>query len=122
MEIYYQICNRISSGTIFESPSGRSEFKWIHSDPLRVMLEVGPKKTIITIPSHCFQELADFLKGREWVEIRAIHGTPRLGSVDELLQKCAGRSVASYVIPIFKRAGFVEVSRKKPMRVRWKID
>ena len=122
MDIYYEICNRISLGTIFETPSGRSEFKWIHSDLLCVMLEVGSKKIIITIPSHCFQKLADFLKGREWVEIGATHGTPPSGSVDELLQKCAGRSVASYMIPIFERVGFVEVSRKRPMRVRWKID
>ena len=121
-EYYFGICNRIRIGTVLKTPSGRSSFKWVHSEPLSVILEVGSRKTLISIPASCFEELPNFLKGKGWVRIGATHGTPPQGSVDEFLQRyTSGTSVASYVIPIFEKAGYVEVLRERPMRVRWRI-
>jgi len=120
MDEYFEISSRIPPGTILKTPSGRSEFKWVHSDILRVILEVGKKKIWLTIPSSCFEKLPGFLRGKGWVRIGATHGVPSPNTVDAFLQQYTnGTSVASYVIPIFEKVNMIKVLRKQPMRVRW---
>ena len=120
MDAYYEICDRIAPGTIIKTPSGRSEFKWVHSDILSVIIEVGKKENWLTIPSSCFEKLPGFLRGKCWVRIGATHGIPPENSVDAFLQQfTSGTSVASYVVPIFEKVGMIEILRRRPMRVRW---
>ena len=120
MSTFQEIRNKILVGTLFSTPSGRSTFFWSKSDELKVQIKIGSKKTLLTIPSDCFDKLPEFIMNKEWVLIGATHGTPPKGSVDEFLQQFShGTSVASYVVPIFEKMGIIEVSKNQPKKIHW---
>jgi hypothetical protein len=120
MFIFNIIFNKVSPGSVFQTPSGRSSYTYRKSNRSKVYLEVGTSGTIISIPSQCFDNLPEYLDGKGWVRIGATHGIPPRGSIDEYLQQLTGGlSVASYVLPILEELDIIEIQKTRPMRARY---
>ena len=122
MSIIVKITRGIPVGSLIKTPSGRSQFEVYHIDPDRVMIRVGKRGYILTIPASCFEGVPDFLRGKGWIRIGAIHNAALEGTFDEYVQRSThGTSAASYVAPILERIGIIEIDRKRPARIRLKM-
>ena len=109
----------LSPGSILKTPSGRATFRIekCSRDGIRVI--VGEKGWPINVPAECWEGISDFLRGRGWVKIGAIHErNPEPGSLDQYVQQFTyGRSAASYVAPILERAGLIKIDRGRPNKI-----
>ncbi len=114
-----EISSRIRIGSQLATPSGRARFEVYQNDGERVRIRTLRTNAIISIPYTCFEEALNFLEGKGWVNIGAIHGQPGVRSLDECLQNLThGKSIASYVATILETASFVEINRKYPAKIR----
>ena len=103
-----------------ETPSGR-QFKVTYIDSEKVIVVTGKKLTKMKIPASALEDVSDFLKGRGWVKIGAIHEISDEVSLDSFLKRFThGTSIASYVAPMLELAGIVEIDRRRPARIRLK--
>lgn len=119
MSAIIEITRKIRIGEVLQTPSGRARFEVYHIDPDRVMIRVGRKETLLTIPSSCFDAARDYLKGKGWVRIGAVHGVADDRTLERCLQRFThGTSAASYVAPILEKSGIFEIDRRRPARIR----
>jgi len=119
MRVMGKILRRIAPGTELKTPSRRVPFIVEKVDLGGVTLRVGRTGTKISIPAECWEGIPDFLRGKGWVLIGAVHGKPHKGSLEDYLQRFThGTSVASYVVPILEKASIVQVDRRRPGKVR----
>ena len=121
MSIIIKITQKIPVNSVIETPSGRSQFKIYHIDADRVMIQIGKKGNVLTIPASCFEEALGFLRGKGWIRIGAVHDVAHKGAFDEYVQRFThGTSAASYVAPILEKIGVVDIDRKRPAKIRLK--
>ena len=110
----------LSPVSVLNTPSGRSIFEIQERTQSGVRVIVGKqKKWRIHIPAECWEGIPNFLRGRSWVLIGAVHeGNPKPGSLDSYVQRFThGTSAASYVAPILEKAGIVKIDRGRPNKV-----
>ena len=117
-DIMISITTKISPGMKISTPSGRAEFEIYHIDALRVIILVGKKRSPIKIPAQCFEDIPQFLTGKGWVRIGAIHETIQEHTLDTFVKQYTRRSTASYIAPILEKAKIIEIDRNIPAKVR----
>jgi len=118
-DVMIEITKSIPPGTELKTPSGRSRFVFYHIDPDRILLQVGAKQTILTIPASCVENLSDFLRGKGWIKIGALHSESDEETLDTFIKHYThGTSAASYVAPILEKSKIIEISRGRPAKVK----
>ena len=120
MSIMIRITQKIPRNTILTTPSGRAFFAFYHIDGEKVIIKTNGG-TYIKLPSSCFEETPNFLRGRGWVKIGASHTAPNSSNRtfdDFLKNRCQGVSTASYVATILEKADIVEIERGRPAKIR----
>ena len=101
-----------------ETPSGK-QFEVIHIDGERVLIETGKKPSELKIPVSALEEAPDFLRGKDWVRIGAVHEISDELSLDTFLKRFShGTSLASYVAPLLELAEIAEIDRNRPAKIR----
>ena len=120
MNTMTQIKNQIPNGTELRTPSERASFTIEFITLQMAVILVGKqRKTVIEIPSECFETVIQALPHDSWMLIGATHGTPDPDTLDYFVQKFTnGVSAASYVAPILVEAKLAKIDPKKPARIQ----
>ena len=123
MSIIIKISNKIPCFPFTLKTSSGKQFKVIHIDGEKVLIETGKKPSTLKIPASSLEEAPDFLKGKGWVRIGAVHEISDDLSLDTFLKRfCHGTSLASYVAPLLELAEIAEIDRDRPARIRLKAS
>ena len=105
-----------------ETSSGK-QFKVIHIDGEKVLIETGKKPSTLKIPASALEEAPDFLRGKDWIRIGAVHEISDELSLDTFLKRFSrGTSLASYVAPLLELAKIAEIDRNRPAKIRLKAS
>jgi hypothetical protein len=72
------------------------------------------------IPADCWNGITTFLRGKGWVEIGAVHGLSRPGTLEAYIDNFISRSASNYVAAVLEHVGLVEIDRQRPSKVRLK--
>ena len=105
---------------LLETPSGK-HFKIIHIDGEKVLIETGKKPSVLKIPAPALDEAPDFLRGKSWVRIAAVHEISNDLSLDAFLKRFShGTSLASYVAPLLELGEIASIDRRRPAKIRLK--
>ena len=108
---------KITSGQVLYTPIQKKPFK-IHSiSPSGITLILG-KKWKTPIPAACWNGIPNYLKGKDWVEIGAIHGISKPGTLENYIDGFIPRSAGNYVASILEHVGLVKIDRNLPSKVR----
>ena len=118
MSVFEKIRRSIQPGEIFCTPSEEVPFSVETIDADNVTFRVGEGKWKIKVPTECWEGIPDYLRGRGWVRIGAVHDTADEGTLEAYLDKYVQSSSSSYVVPILEHIGIVEVRRSRPAEVR----
>jgi hypothetical protein len=120
MSIIISVTQRIPSGSILSTPSGKSHFEVAHVDAEKILVKTS-NNNFITIISSSLQDTPKFLQGKGWVKIGASHSTTEasISTFDDFLKTYnSGVSTASYVVSILEKIGIIEVNRVRPAKIR----
>jgi len=119
MSVMIKITQKISSSRYsLETPSGK-QFKVVHIDGEKVLIETGRKPTTLKIPASALEKSPNFLRGKGWVRIGSVHELSNETSLDTFLKKFShGTSLASYVAPLLELAEIAEIDRSRPAKIR----
>ena len=121
MSILEKIKRNISPKTVLYTPSRRFPFTVEKVDAEGVTFRVGAGKWKITVPAECLEGVPNYLKGRGWVKIGAVHGTADKGTLEAYLDKYVLRSSSSYVVPLLDQIGVVKVQHSRPAKIKLSI-
>jgi len=114
-----KITNKIPCFPFTLKTSSGKQFKVIHIDGEKVLLETGKKPSTLKLPASSLEEAPDFLRGKGWVRIGAVHEISDELSLDTFLKRFShGTSLASYVAPLLELAEIAEIDRNRPARIR----
>ena len=103
-----------------DTPSGK-QFKITHIDGEKVLIETGKKPSTLKIPASALKEAPNFLRGKGWVKIGAVHEISDELSLDTFIKRFShGTSLASYVAPLLELAEIAEIDRSRPAKIRLK--
>jgi len=119
MSVMINITRKIPSfPRSLETPSGK-QFKVVHIDGEKVLVETGRTPTTLRIPGSALEEAPRFLRGKGWVRIGAVHELSSETSLDSFLKRFShGTSLASYVASLLELAGIAEIDRTRPAKIR----
>lgn len=121
MNVMHILLGKLKKGDILRTPSQGKEFKIGDISNTNITLVLGEKGTKTLIPSKCWNGIPSFLKGKDWVEIGAVHSViSKPGTLEEYINenKPERRSTANYVAAVLKRVGIVEIDRSRPSKAR----
>ena len=105
-----------------ETSSGK-QFQVIHIDGEKVLIKTGKTPSKLKIPASALEEVPDFLRGKGWIRIGAVHEITDEPSLDTFLKRFShGTSLASYVAPLLELAEIVETDRDRPAKMRLKAS
>ena len=99
-----------------ETPSGK-QFKIIHTDSEKVLIEAGRTPCTIKILASALEEAPNFLRGKGWVKIGPAQENSDEPSLDTL-----ARTRAPYVAPLLELAAIAEIDRNRPAKIRLKAS
>jgi len=120
MNVMRILMGKLKDGDILATPVQSKRFIVEHISEAEVIILIGEGwKT--TIPAKCLNGIPNFLKGKDWVEIRAIHDyASKQGTLEDYVNKNKPekRSAGNYVASILEHAGIVDIDRKPPSKVR----
>jgi len=98
----------------------RAQFEFYHVDSEKVIIRTE-KGSLIKIAAPCLEDAPNFLRGKGWIRIGALHETSHGETLDSFVKRFThGTSVASYVAPILEKAGIVNIDRRYPAKIRLK--
>jgi len=123
MSVMIRITSRIPRFPhTLDTPSGK-QFKITHIDGEKVLIETGKKPSILKIPASALEEAPNFLRGKGWVRIGAVHEVSDVMSLDTFIKRFShGTSLASYVAPLLELAEIAEIDRSRPAKIRLKAS
>ena len=117
MSVMMRVNKKISSLPYsLETPSGK-QFKIIHTDSEKVLIEAGRTPCTIKILASALEEAPNFLKGKGWVKIG-----PAQESSDEPSLDTLARTRAPYVAPLLELAEIAEIDRSRPAKIQLKAS
>jgi len=117
MSLFNKIRSSIQPGQKFRTPSKETPFSVKAIDTQHVTFSVG-EKSKIKVPATCWEGIPDYLRGRGWVRIGAVHDTADTSTLEAYLDRFVSSSSSSYVVPVLEHIGTVKVERSKPAKVR----
>jgi len=120
MNVMGILMSELVAGDKLGTPARSKEFTVEHISGAEVVLLIC-KGRETKIPAECLNGIPNFLRGKDWVEIGAIHDyNCKLGSLEDYINnsKPEKTSVGNYVASILEHAGIVDIDRKPPSKVR----
>ena len=117
MDVVSQLMLKIKPGQVLYTPIQKKPFKIKSISQSGIVLIIG-KKWITPIPVDCWNGIPNYLKGKGWVEIGAIHGISKPGTLENYIDGFIPRSAGNYVASILEHAGIVKIDRNLPSKVR----
>lgn len=120
MNVMRILMGKLKDGDILVTPVQSKRFIVEHISEAEVILLIG-EGWRTTIPAKCLNGIPNFLKGKDWVEIGAIHDyASKPGTLEDYMNnsKPEKRSTGNYVASILEHAGIVDIDRKPPSKVR----
>jgi len=108
---------KLVSGTKLKTPVMGKEFRVGNVSATSVKLILG-EGWETPIPAGCWNGIPAFLKGREWVEIGAVHGPSKPSTLESYIDRSVSRSAGNYVASVLEYVGIVEIDRRRPSKVR----
>ena len=123
MSVMIKITQKITCFPFPLETSSGKRFKVIHIDGEKVQIKTGKKPSTLRIPVSALEEAPDFLKGKGWIRIGAVHEISDELSLDTFLKRFShGTSLASYVAPLLELTEIVEIDRNRPAKIRLKAS
>ncbi len=117
MDLQSIFVKKLTPGIVLHNPTG-SPFTIEGILSNRLIIRAGITEHS-ALPFEAFNEVNEYLSKMGWVTIGAVHGRPKPGTIDEIVQKhTQGMSAASYLISILVKIGMVELNPKRPARTR----
>lgn len=113
----------IVPGQLLRTCAQRAQFRVEDVRADAIVLLLGVKETVTTLPWRDLQAALDTLPRGQWVEVGTSYrvvGEP--GTLDCALKRYANRAVASYVAALLVEAQLADVDRGRPMRIRLKHE
>jgi len=121
MSVMIKITQKISFLPYSMKTPSNSPFKVTHTDSEKILIETGKKPSVLKIPASALEEAPDFLRGKGWIRIGAVHEISNELSLDTFLKRFThGTSMASYVAPLLELADIAKIERKRPAKIRLK--
>ena len=117
MTVMQILTAKLKAGDILLTPIRRNKFKVESISPSDITLILG-KGWRTPIPADCWNGIPYYLKGKGWVEIGAIHGVSKPGTLENYIDGFIPRSAGNYVTSILEHTGIVEIDRRLPSKVR----
>lgn len=117
MSVMSQLMAKIIPGQVLYTPVRKSPFKIYSISLSGITLRLG-KKWNTPIPAACWDGIPNYLRGKDYVEIGAIHGISKIGTLENYIDRFIPRSAGNYVASVLEYAGIVEIDRKLPSKVR----
>lgn len=120
MNVMRILMGKLKDGDKLGTPARSKEFTVEHISGAEVVLLIG-KGRETKIPAECLNGIPNFLRGKDWVEIGAIHDyNCKPGSLEDYINnsKPEKTSVGNYVASILEHAGIVDIDRRPPSKVR----
>jgi len=120
MNVMRILMDKLKDGDILVTPVQSKKFIVKHVSEAEVILLIG-KGWRTPIPAECLNGIPNFLSGKDWVEIRAIHDyASTQGTLEDYINnsKPQKRSTGAYVASILAHAEIVDIDRKPPSKVR----
>ena len=120
MNVMRILLGKLKDGDTLGTPVRGKEFIVKHISEAEVLLVIG-KNRRTAIPAECLNGIPNFLKGKDWVEIGAIHDYAcKPGSLEDCINnsKPEKTSAGNYVASILEYTGIVDIDRRVPSKVR----
>jgi len=119
MSVMIEITQKIHRFPFNLETSSGKQFKVLHIDGEKVLIETGKKPSTLKIPVSALEEAPDFLRGKGWIRIGAVHEISDDLSLDTFLKRLShGTSLASYVAPLLELAEVAKIDRNRPAKIR----
>ena len=126
--MFDRIQKEIPKGLLLYTPVLRSKFEVKSIEPERLVFLAG--KTNIEVSRTCWNGITDFLEGKDWVRIGALHDTLEKipeGTLERYLRENSSKdkskeSQASYVASLLEHLGIAEVHHGRPSQIRLKAQ
>lgn len=117
MNVMSLLMGKLKAGDILVTPIQGKKFKVESISPSGITLILG-KKWRTPIPADCWNGIPNYLFDKGWVEIGAIHGISKPGTLENYIDGFISRSAGNYVASILEHAGIVEIDRDLPSKIR----
>lgn len=120
MNVMKILMGKLKDGDKLVTPVRRKEFIVEHISETKTILMVGRGRRTV-VPAKYLNGIPNFLKGKDWVEIRATHSKEsRPGTLEAYMNyyKPERRGISNYVASILEYAEVVDIDRKLPSKVR----
>lgn len=120
MNVMGILMSELVDGDKLGTPARNKEFTVEHIAEAEIVLLIG-KGRETTLPAECLNGIPNFLKGKDWVEIGAIHDyNCKPGSLEDYINnsKPEKTSVGNYVASILEHTGIVDIDRTLPSKVK----
>ncbi|MGI8336388.1 hypothetical protein ACRYCC_41150 [Actinomadura scrupuli] len=84
-----------------------------------LVLLLGEKEAWTPLPWRALEEVPDFLRERNWVQIGGVYSADSTsGSLDEHLKRFLYRATAGWVAVLLEKAEVLVIDRSRPARVK----
>lgn len=115
-----QLLSKIYEGQELFTPTKRSKFTILYISPYNIIVKLRGGYRI-RIPVDCFDAIFQHFPRGKWILIGAREDQPDADTLDQLVQRYTIRPwAASYVAPLLEAAGFAEIDRRRPTKIRLK--
>ena len=117
MKVMEVLRGKLVSGTKLKTPVMGKEFLVSDVSASSVRLTLGEGRET-PVPAECWNGIPAFLIERGWVEIGAVHGPSKAGTLESYIDRFIPRSAGNYVASVLEYLGIVEIDRQRPSKVR----
>ena len=117
MTVMEALLSKLMPGTVLNTPTMGRKFTVESVSPESVTLTLG-RGWRTPIPAECWNGIPQLLRGEDWIEIGAVHGTSRPGTLKYYIDVFITRSAGNYVAAVLKQVGIVEIDGRIPCRIR----
>jgi hypothetical protein len=124
MSVFERILKEIPKGMIFRTPVKKKQFEIRSVEPEKLVFFVGTK-TLIPMPKDIWNDIPNFLRGKEWVRIGAKYDVAPEKSLQEYIDQHPSRgtqhsSDANYVTSVLEYLKIVYVKHRPTSEVKLK--
>jgi len=114
-----RITSSVRDGVRYKTPSGSASFEIFHIDTNKVVIKIGKKGTQVTIPTQCFEDAPNYLRGKGWVKMYGDQGRRQEDTFDDFVKQYVSRhKAASYIAAILEKSGIVKIDSQPPRALK----
>jgi hypothetical protein len=117
MTVMEVLLKKLMPGMQLRTPVMGSKFLVGDVSPTGVTLILG-RGWKTPIPAEYWNGIPTFLRGRDWVEIGAVHGASKPGTLENYIDGFITGSAGNYVAAVLEQVGIVEIDRQRPSKIR----